>query len=229
MAERASAAGVAADMNPPKYREAVKRLRGIVAKKAKIAGVNGEISGIYDTVEGYKVNKKAGRIFLTLDALEADERADILRSLFGLIEVAEWEPGGDMVDQAEGAAAGNIIAAQFGGRREKSRDGENAAGEDLELEETLQEIEQPEPAAEEPAPSKRKRLSPAEARAKVAEHFAQGEAPPPSGQEAPEPYAGDDADLNPDPDPEHVGEIVDEDPLGIGPVDGDEEQDNDPA
>ena len=201
MAERATAAGVAADMKPPNYRGAVQRIRGIKAKKSRIAGINGEISGIYDTVEGYKVNKKAARIFLALDGLEADERQDIIRSLLGLIEVAEWDQG-DLVDQAEGA--GNVVAAQF--RRAGAT--ENDAGEDVELDETMREVEQPEepaageegeqeePPVEEAAKPKSGRLSPAEARKRVAAHFGNGVAPP--ANDPPEPYSGDNEDLNPE-------------------------------
>jgi hypothetical protein len=202
MAERATAAGVAADMKPPNYRGAVQRLRGIAAKKARIAGVNGEISGIYDTVEGFKVNKKAARIFLTMDALEPDERQDIWRSLIGLIEVAEWDRSGDLVDEAEGGD-GNIVTPNFGQRSRPAS--ENAAGEDIQVDEAMRQVEEMRdddaPGDDHPSGShdvaggKPKRLSPAEARKRAQEHFGEGKAPPTSDVAEPEPYVGDDSDL----------------------------------
>lgn len=214
MAERATADRVAADMKPPNYRGAVQRLRSIKPKKEKIAGINGEISGIYDTVEGFKVNKKAARIFLTLDPLESDERQDIMRSFIGLCEAAGWDAG-DLVDQAEGGG-GKVVAADFTGGRKgaaaaapaASAD-ENAAGEDAALAQTLDAIdaesgnaaaaEPVEPVAEPEKKPRAERLSPAAARKKAQEHFSKGEAPPPSGK-APEgePYTGDNSDLAPE-------------------------------
>jgi hypothetical protein len=88
---KATADKVAADMSPPNYRGAYKVLGTIDPKKAKIASLNGEIGGIFDRVEGFKVNKKAAKIFMALDKLEAVERNDIMKSLEGLIGVAEWD------------------------------------------------------------------------------------------------------------------------------------------
>jgi hypothetical protein len=211
MAERATADRVAADMKPPNYRGAVQRLRSIKPKKERIAGINGEISGIYDTVEGFKVNKKAAKIFMALDGLEADEQSDIFRSLTGLIDAAGWQKG-DLVDQAEGAAPGNIVTPNFGGRRAAADAGESgdAGGEDLD--EVLAGVEQPEtggdgegggaPSAEEqerrdaefdaaaPKPE-----TPAQKRARIKAAHAEGKAPdaaPPA-----ETYTGDNSDLNP--------------------------------
>lgn len=205
MADRATADRVGADMKPPNYRGAVQRLRTIKPKKERIAGINGEIGGIYDAVEGFKVNKKAARIFLTLDGLEPDEQQDIWRSLMGLIEFAGWQKG-DLVDQAEGGE-GNIVAADFKRGRKGADDiaestgqsDENDAGEDREIDDTMREVEgMPAelPTADNPNPDKPKRLSPAEARAKVAKHFGAGEAPP-KGDD-PAPYTGDNSDLNPE-------------------------------
>lgn len=112
MAQRADADRVAADMRPPDFRKALKTMRQIKAKKEKIAGVNGEIAGIYATVEGHKVNKKAAKIFMALDSLELPEKNDILRSLQGLIDVAEWEK--DVTDLAD-MADGTVVHLNFGG------------------------------------------------------------------------------------------------------------------
>lgn len=103
MGSKASTTNVAADMSPPNYRAAVQRLRTIKPKKEKIAGVNGEIADIYAKVEGHKVNKKAARIFLVLDQLDAADRLDVMRSFNGLCDAAGWETEGeDLVDQAQG-------------------------------------------------------------------------------------------------------------------------------
>ncbi len=102
MARKATADNVRADMQPANFRAAVQVIRTIKAKTDRISGINGEISKIHATVEGYKVNRKAGRIFLVLDKLEPDERSDILRSLNGLFDASGWDKTEeDLVDQAE--------------------------------------------------------------------------------------------------------------------------------
>ncbi len=102
MARKASADNVRADMQPANFRAAVNVIRTIKAKTDRISGINGEIAQIHAKVEGFKVNKKAGRIFLVLDKLEPDERSDILRSLNGLFDASGWdESEEDLVDQAE--------------------------------------------------------------------------------------------------------------------------------
>jgi hypothetical protein len=144
-----------------------------------------------------------------LDKLEPDEQQDIWRSLMGLIDVAEWQ-GGDLVDQAEGAAPGNVVTPNFG-RRDKVDAPENAAGEDAALAEEMDAIDQM-PAENsgisdaepvdvgaqkidgEPKP-KVKRLSPAEAKKRAQGHFAEGKAPPAGNEAAPEIYTGDNTDL----------------------------------
>jgi hypothetical protein len=139
MADRATSDRIAADMQPPKYREAVKRIRGINAKKQKIGGVNGEIKGIYDQIEGYRVDKRAARIFLTLDNMEHEDRVTIFRDLNKMIDVADWAPAqADIVDQAQG----NVVTLRAGGAAQVERDREeNAAGEDREIDETMTKVE----------------------------------------------------------------------------------------
>lgn len=111
MANKASADRVQADMQPPNYRGAVQRIRTIKAKKDKIGSVNGEIADIYAKVEGHKVNRQAARIFYALDRMEADDRADVMRSLNGLCDAAGWESTDeDLVDQAEGT----VVELRFG-------------------------------------------------------------------------------------------------------------------
>lgn len=103
MGSKASIENVTADMSPPNYRAAVNRLRAIPAKKNKIAGVQGEISDIFAKAEGHKVNRKGAKIFVMLDALDPPERADVMRSINGLADAAEWNKSEeDLVDQAEG-------------------------------------------------------------------------------------------------------------------------------
>ena len=125
MAKAANAANVAADMRPPNFRSAVQLLRGIDKKKEKIAGVTAEIGDIFAKVEGHKVNKKAARMFVTLDNLEPEDRVDIMRSLNGLIDAAGWEEtAADLVDKAEG----NVVAMRAGFSRPDGEDGDE--GED---------------------------------------------------------------------------------------------------
>lgn len=111
MAERANADSVAADIRPPQYRPAVKLMRvDIKKKKERISGINGEIGDIWGKIEGMKVPKAAGRIFMALDAMEDVERREILRCINGLIDAAEWnEPEADLADLASGDRVANRI------------------------------------------------------------------------------------------------------------------------
>lgn len=112
MANKASAAAVQGDMQPPNYRAAVQRIRTIQAKKDKIGSVNGEIADIYAKVEGHKVNRKGAKIFYALDRMTPEERQDVMRSLNGLCDAAGWDDNHeDLVDQAEG----NVVSMRFGG------------------------------------------------------------------------------------------------------------------
>jgi len=204
MAERATPERVASDMSPPKFRQAVQRLRTIKPKKERIAGINGEIGGIFDAIEGFKVNKKAAKIFMALDGLEPSEQQDIFRSLMGLIDSAEWGAG-DLVDRAEGGD-GNIVRPQFGRRSEQAEEDDGGLTEALAGVETPAAASDDESAAE-PAASddgaanpKPKRRSPKAALDAAKAAFEAGKAPdtaPPV-----ETYTGDNADLNPGGDEE---------------------------
>lgn len=136
MAKKASAESVAADMSPPNYRGAVQIIRGaIVKKKEKIQGINSEIGDQWGKVEGFKVNKKAGQIFATLDKLEHSDRMEIMRSLNGLMDAAGWEEDdSDLVDDMED----NVVhlrlgkpAVTEGGEDELNEQGEDPAIADL--------------------------------------------------------------------------------------------------
>lgn len=107
MAKPASKDQIAADIEGPNYNKALDLLRNrVVAKKSKVAEVNGEISGIYDQIDKMGVNKVGARMFLALDGKEDAERKDILRTIMKLSELAGWNKGGDLMDQAEGT---NIV------------------------------------------------------------------------------------------------------------------------
>lgn len=190
MAVRANADQVAADMRPADYRGAVKRLRGIQAKKEKIGSVNGEIADIYAKVEGLKVNKKAARIFLTLDKLEPDERADVMRSINGLVDSAEWEGAGDLVDAAEGNEKSNLVHFPTGKgtpAAEPDDDDENDAGENRAVADEMDDIDKMPP---ETRSTTRNAAAAAKKRAK--EHLGVTEDPRSA------PYTGDNSDLNPE-------------------------------
>jgi hypothetical protein len=129
MANKASADKVQADMQPPNFRAAVQRIRTIQAKKDKIGSVNGEIADIYAKIEGHKVNRQAARIFYALDRMEADDRADVMRSLNGLCDASGWDSTEeDLVDQAEGT----VVELRFGGTRSPAVD-----DSDLDVDEAL--------------------------------------------------------------------------------------------
>lgn len=103
MVEKASAGSVAAAIRPPDFRKAVISIRGISAKKDKLASVQGEIADIWAKIEGLKVNKIAGKFFDKLDQLEPADRLDVLRSFNGLADAADWDKQyQDLADSAEG-------------------------------------------------------------------------------------------------------------------------------
>lgn len=140
MAKKASAAGVAADMRPPNFRSAVQTIRhAITKKKEKISGINGEIAGEWGKIEGFHVNKKAGQIFASLDKLEHVERVDIMRSLNGLIDAAEWDKEiEDLADRAEG----NVVHMNFPGGTPAGEGGGDTLenGEDAEIAAVAEEV-----------------------------------------------------------------------------------------
>lgn len=181
---KATAEKVAADMSPPNYRGAYKVLGGIDAKMAKIASLNGEIGGIFDRVEGFKVNKKAAKIFMALDKLEAVERNDIMKSLEGLIGVAEWDrsdlltpvTSGDDDDTGGGDDEVDEIADDITGEKPETD----------EIDEVTEIVEKTEAAPEEKPASAFLERSRRHLRAV------------PAGKTTdPEPYTGDNSDLNP--------------------------------
>lgn len=129
MAQKATPESVAADMSPPNYRAAFKRLMTIKPKKDKISGINGEIADIYAKIEGNKVNKIGARIFMMIFGREEAEQKDILRSLNGLFDAAGMETNSqDLVDQAEG----NVVHHRFGGGEGKPRADDDDDVDDLE-------------------------------------------------------------------------------------------------
>ncbi|WP_374648647.1 hypothetical protein [Rhizorhabdus sp.] len=106
MAETASREKVASDLRPPNFRSAISLIRSTLdKKKEKIASVNGEIADMWAKVAGYKVNKKAAKVFFDLDKMEAADREDFMRSFNGLAQNADWpDVVVDLVDTAEGKA-----------------------------------------------------------------------------------------------------------------------------
>ena len=200
MAERASRDRVAADMQPPNWRAAVQLIRiSIEKKKAKVAEVNSAIGDDWAKVEGYKVNKKAGRIFGMLDKLENEERVEIMRSLNGLIDAAGWDKeAADLVDEAEG----NVVHLRVGGSSETGgakedddeREGEDEGGE-AEMAEVKAAIAAPAKSGRKPKASAAEDVKNRanEAKAKVAEQIL-GK-PSVSNVTPPETYTGDNSDL----------------------------------
>ncbi len=131
MAKRASQQAVSDSIRPADYRGAIQLLRTIPAKKEKIASVNGEIAGIFATIEGKKVHKVAAKFIQSLEKKEPDERRLILRDVLQLIDVAEYDFASmDLVDMAEAtsrAAAGE----SEGGDEDEDEGGEKSeAGSD---------------------------------------------------------------------------------------------------
>lgn len=194
MANKATADSVRADMAPPNFRAAVQQIRTTKAKKDRISGITGEISQIYAKVEGFKVDKKAGRVFYMLDNLEHDERMSFMRSLNGLIDAAGWETeAADLVDSAEnkvvqlrvggvgGESVGDdedIVEEALAGDKPTPSDMDDVAGEFEASEEELAKQVGRGAKAKDPAPG-----TGAAARAAMKAASAQ------------EPYTGDNSDL----------------------------------
>jgi hypothetical protein len=120
MADAANDDSVGAAIRPPQYRKAVQDIRGrIEPKRDKVSSINGEIADAWAKIEGLGCNKIGAKIFQKLDQLEPDERADVLRTIQGMISVSEWPELNDLVDQAEGNTASyNLV----GGGSEEEED-----------------------------------------------------------------------------------------------------------
>ncbi len=132
MANKASAANVQADMQPPNFRAAVQHVRTTKAKKDKMSGLNGEIAAIYAKIEGFKVNRKGAKIFYALDNMEASERNDVLRSLNGMCDAAGWdEIDEDLVDKANDTVVHLRVGKQTDDFDELVDDDPLGVGDDL--------------------------------------------------------------------------------------------------
>ena len=131
MAKAASRDGVTADLKPVDFKKGLDIIRNrIKAKKDHVSSTNGEISALWDQFEKLGINKKGGRIFLSLDGLEVSERNDVLRTLNKLAEAAGWDTAGDMVDKAEGKS--NVVEMPKPGKgKEKAGDTPPADDSDL--------------------------------------------------------------------------------------------------
>lgn len=105
MAKTANAESVSDSIRPADHRGAMQLLRTIPAKKEKIQSLNGEIGDIMAKIEGKKVHKVAARFVASLDKKEEVERAQILRDVMKLVDVAGWDTQArDLVDMAETAS-----------------------------------------------------------------------------------------------------------------------------
>ena len=187
---KATSEKVAADMSPPNYRGAYKILGTIDAKKNRIAALNGEIGGVFDRVEGFKVNKKAAKMFMALDKLEAVERNDIMRSLEGLIGVAEWDRSDLLSAGHEDPDGGDDTSGDDDdGTEDEENEIVDAIGDDKpatdDLDEATDNIAAP---AADDAPKGNAFLE------RSKRHL---RAVPAGGKPDPEPYTGDNSDLNP--------------------------------
>lgn len=160
MAQKATKESVSAATREPNYSSAIQLMRhAIRQKKDKIAELNGDIGGHWNSIVSYQVPKAAGQFWMKLEKLEPAERADILRGLHGLIDASGWDQP-DLVDQAE----------------QRDDDGEPKTGENVvPLRKGKAKAEPEAPAAEEPAPAPKKRGRPP--KAKLSPAYSKDEAP----------------------------------------------------
>ena len=136
MANAASKEALANEGKEPDWKGALRILIDTVkAKKDRVSSINGEISAKYDVLEKEGVNKKGARMFLSLDALEASERKDVLRTIEKLGDAAGWSKGTDLVDQAEGKEPSNNVL-EMPKPKGKDKAGKGASAETAEEEPT---------------------------------------------------------------------------------------------
>jgi hypothetical protein len=177
MAKAANASSVADSRRGPNYKAALSILRiEIPAQKTRVGKINGQIGEYYGKIEGsHKVNKAGAQIFMKLDAIEDDaERADVFRSLMGLIMVSGWPVlGGDLVDQAQNAEVDPRVWWNRDHPDAIIETGTPDEGEDEEAEDSEKgkvvkdDADKPKPEPE----VKAKRVSAAEAKAAAARHL----------------------------------------------------------
>lgn len=106
MANKADKDRVRGDIAGPDYAGAIAIIRDQIAgKKNRLSTINGEISGLWDTVEKKGVNTQGAKIFLRLDGMDEADRNDVLRTVQAMADEAGWNKQGDMIDQA----GGNVI------------------------------------------------------------------------------------------------------------------------
>jgi hypothetical protein len=130
VAKKATSDGIAADLKPKSFREAVERLRGIDSKKAKISSINGEIADIYAkaTDGSGGIMRQAARAFVAIDGMEPADRLMFMRDFNGLADAAGWESEGtDLVDQAQG----NVVKLRLPGGEAAGADAWDEGGEEI--------------------------------------------------------------------------------------------------
>lgn len=106
MAKVANSENVERDIKGPDFVEAIKLIRGPIARnKSDSSALGQDNSTLYKRIDKqYGVHGGAAKIFASIDAMQADKRTDCLRSLFGLIRNAGFGQFDDLVDIAEGKA-----------------------------------------------------------------------------------------------------------------------------
>lgn len=104
MAKAANGENVARDVKGPDYVEAIKLIRGPIARnKSDSSALGQDNSTLYKRIDkNFGVHPGAAKMFAGIDAMQDDKRNDCLRSLFGLIQNAGFGKFDDLVDRAEG-------------------------------------------------------------------------------------------------------------------------------
>lgn len=104
MAKAANGENVARDVKGPDYVEAIKLIRGPIARnKSDSSALGQDNSTLYKRIDkNFGVHPGAAKIFAGIDGMQEDKRTDCLRSLFGLIKNAGFGKFNDLVDMAEG-------------------------------------------------------------------------------------------------------------------------------
>lgn len=105
MAKTAKAGeSIPAQNGSPDYEKVIGMIRTrYPGLKEKANSANGEIGVLMKSIENdYNVNKRAAAMFITIDRMADERRADVVRGLIQMLTLGGHMPEADLVDMAQG-------------------------------------------------------------------------------------------------------------------------------